>query len=154
MLSLTRKTGYALIALTYLAGRRSGLASAREIAEAYKLPTALVMNILKTLQHAGMLMSMRGTKGGYRLTADLNQITLLRLIEVLEGPVKLADCMAAGRDGGSADPELCKIAPGCPIKGAIRELHERIVKILDNLPLSDIIATGGRDHTSATAVGR
>ena len=65
MLSLTKKTDYALIALAYLAERPDRTVSAREIAGGFQMPVALVMNILKTLHHAKWLASTRGAKGGY-----------------------------------------------------------------------------------------
>src|SRR5438876_10320240 len=82
MLSFSRKTDYALIALAHLAGR-GGVASAREIAETYRLSTSLVMKILKRLQHKGIVRSVRGANGGYQLGLDLHSLSLYDLIETL-----------------------------------------------------------------------
>src|SRR5436309_8700346 len=84
MLSLSKRTDYALIALAYLAAHSGRVASAREIAQAYDLPLALLMQILKVLHQQGIVQSTRGTKGGYTLHADLDSLSLHDLIGVLE----------------------------------------------------------------------
>ena len=71
MLCLSRKTEYALLALGYLAERPGRIVGARDLAVAYALPTALLMNILKTLQQHRLLVSRRGMRGGYQVGADL-----------------------------------------------------------------------------------
>ena len=75
MLTLTRKTDYALIALTHLAQARERCICAREIAEKYGLPSALLMNLLKQLAQKGLVKSSRGPRGGYTLGAPPGQIT-------------------------------------------------------------------------------
>jgi len=51
LFALTRKTDYAIIALSHMAGHEGSVCNAREIAERYRVPTALLMNVLKTLCH-------------------------------------------------------------------------------------------------------
>lgn len=145
MLSLTKKTDYALIAMGYLAEHRRQTVSAREIAEAFNMPAALVMNILKTLHHAGMLSSTRGTKGGYRLAADLRRISMHELIEVLEGPVKLAECVMEHERGRGSGDVPCKIGKACPIQAPIGILHEKLVSFLKEVMLADILVGDGED---------
>src|SRR4051812_31025109 len=98
MLSLSRKTDYALIALAYLAERSGRVASAREIAASAgsePLPLALLMNILKTLHLHGIVNSTRGAKGGYRLGTDLDRTSLRTLVSVVNcvGPAGACGCM-------------------------------------------------------------
>src|SRR5437868_13882594 len=94
--SLTRKTDYALIALTRLAEEAAGKQqplSARQIAEQYGLPLPLLMNVLKELHKAEIVCSRRGSSGGYMLCChDPAEITMLQIIEALEGQVKVALC--------------------------------------------------------------
>jgi Rrf2 family protein len=140
MLSLTKKTDYALIALGYLADHPDTVVSAREIAEHYRMPAALVMNIMKTLHHGNMISSTRGTKGGYRLTADLSKVSMHDLICVLEGPIRLTECIVL--DGESVETASCKIVRGCPIQKPIRNLHCRLVEFLREVKLSEIVQHG------------
>lgn len=142
MLSLTKKTDYALIAIGYLAERPTQTVSAREIAEAFHMPAALVMNILKTLHHGQLLSSTRGTKGGYRLTADLGNVSMHDLIEILEGPVRLAECVIMENEEENCGRGLCKINKECPIQAPIKALHGRLVGFLKEVRLADILANG------------
>lgn len=141
MLSLTKKTDYALIALGYLAEHRNQTVSAREIAEAFAMPAALVMNILKTLHHANFLSSTRGTKGGYRLTVDLRKISIHDLIEVLEGPVRLAECVIVDNESAGCGEGHCKIGRGCPIQAPIQALHTKLVGFLKDVTLAEVLNT-------------
>src|SRR5688500_18092438 len=79
MLSLNRKTDYALVALADMADRPQEWASARDIAERSDVPPALLMNVLKTLHGGGILRSTRGVRGGYRIAADLERLSLFDL---------------------------------------------------------------------------
>src|SRR5947209_20107827 len=92
MLSLSKRTDYALIALAYLAGHAGRTASARQIAEERGLPAPLLMNILKDLHRVGIVESSRGTKGGYQLAVDPAKYCLHDLIVALDGPVGMIAC--------------------------------------------------------------
>ncbi|HAU38285.1 MAG TPA: hypothetical protein DCX07_11305, partial [Phycisphaerales bacterium] len=114
MLSLTKKTGYGLIAMTYLARVEGDApASAREIAERFGVPASLLGNVLKELSGAGLVESVRGARGGYRLARPPESINLADLVEVLEGPIRLAECVA--EQGGLPDDAVCSLMDRCPI---------------------------------------
>jgi Rrf2 family protein len=137
MLSLTKKTGYGLIAMTHLA-RLPGdrLASAREIAEMFGVPTALLMNILKELAGAGYVQSVRGAHGGYRLARDPEQISLAELVSTLEGPIRLAECL---REDHKADEQMiCDLVDRCPIADPVHRVQRKLSDFLKNLTLADI----------------
>jgi Rrf2 family protein len=156
MLSLTKKTEYALISLGYLAERPGKTVAAREVAEAYHMPGPLVMNILKTLHHAGLISSTRGTKGGYRLTADLREVSLHRLVEAIEGPVYLTECVAPAQptpcppDGqGVCERPGCRVRGCCPIMGPVRALHNRFVGLLQEVKVADLVVNGRKIEVPA-----
>ena len=147
MLSFTKKTDYALIALGYLAERPHVIVSAREIAERFGMPPALVMNVMKTMHHGKLIISTRGTKGGYRLHADLNKISIHELISVLEGPIRLAECIML--DGEGKGKRACKLCRVCPIQAPIKALHGRLVGFLRDVRLSEIVKTLGKGSARA-----
>ena len=89
MLSLTRKTEYALIALSHLASEPNRLASARGIADIYRIPLPVLTNVLKTLNRCELIKSERGARGGYRLAQEPKDISLASLIRAVEGPIRL-----------------------------------------------------------------
>lgn len=141
MLSMTKKTGYGLIAMTHLAKLPKGdLASAREIAEHYEIPQALLMNILKELATAGYVKSVRGSHGGYYILKPAEEVNFVGLMEVLEGPMKLADCVneqvADGLETGK-----CELFEKCPISDPIHRVHRRIRDFLGELTLADVMTT-------------
>jgi len=95
VLLLTRKTDYALVALVHLARRAEALVSARELAQRSHLPLPVLMNILNALAHCGLVRSVRGSRGGYRLARRPEDVTLADVIEAIEGPIGLTMCGSA-----------------------------------------------------------
>jgi len=137
MLSLTRKTDYALVALSYLTGRHAESAepaSAKQIAQTFGLPLPLLMNILKELVRAKVLASTRGSQGGYELAAEPGRISLLEVVTAMEGPVRLSQCA----DGLPIVGQGCNLSDDCPIQGPIRSLHKRINRFLEEVTLKDL----------------
>ena len=138
MLSLTRKADYALVALAYLGHRHEqqiGPASARFIADEYKLPLPLLMNILKELASSNLLTSTRGAAGGYMLAKPPAEISILQIIEVIEGPLRVTLCS----DEDAPKDKPCDVEPNCPIRKPIRRLHRKLATFLKEMSLADLI---------------
>jgi len=148
MLSLTKKAGYGLIAMTHLARLNPGeLASAREIAGLYGVPSSLLMNVLKVLAVAGYVESIRGAHGGYRLAHEPEEISLADVISAVEGPIRLAECIAARRGGegrpaameGAAPEGPCPLIARCPIADPVHRVHRRLHDFLKTVTLAEIV---------------
>lgn len=148
MLCLNKKTEYALMALSYLADRPGRVASAREIAQEYGLPLALLMNILKTLQTHGVLGSTRGVKGGYRIHADISRLTLYEFVAIVE-------CHgSAGGEPASELPGGCgcmdesvgakEVARVVASAGPVQALQLRLVRFLKDVSVADLVMPGRR----------
>ncbi len=137
MTLLSRKTDYALLIMVYLVNHEGG-GSAREIAKKYNRSPSFVANILKELCQKGFLNSQRGVRGGYRLNRSADQISLGELLESLEDGLKLTNCSNHTEE---ADTE-CAVENLCPIKGPLREIHRRILGVLRETTLAQIIQTG------------
>ncbi|WP_200761364.1 RrF2 family transcriptional regulator [Poriferisphaera corsica] len=136
---MTRKTDYALVALSFLGHRHEtegGPASARFIADTYHLPLPLLMNILKELSSAGLLTSTRGATGGYRLAKEPAEISVLNVVEAIEGPLRVTLCA----DENAPAVCNCNILEECPIRKPIRGLHFRIAEFFGKTSLADVIA--------------
>jgi Rrf2 family protein len=137
MISLTKKTDYALVALASLAQRaREGAppVSARKLADEHDLPVALVANILKDLHQAKIVDSTRGPTGGYALAMSPSKITLIDVITATEGPVRLAEC----DDNVPILGQGCAIACKCPIREPMRRLNDRLREFFDSVTLADL----------------
>ena len=138
MLALTKKTGYGLIAMTHLVRLGEGqVASAREIAGEFELPTSLMMNVLKKLASAGYVESVRGARGGYRLAVRVEDVSLADLITALERPIRLAECVADGRKYD--DEAICPIVDRCPVAGPVHRVQRKLSDFLKQVSLADIV---------------
>ncbi len=86
MLAITSKSPYAVRALAELAGRGSAQpVPIGEIARAREIPVQFLEGLFAALRRAGILHSQRGVKGGYRFDRDPAQVTVLEVLELLEG---------------------------------------------------------------------
>ncbi|MDY6913861.1 MAG: Rrf2 family transcriptional regulator [Planctomycetota bacterium] len=138
MLALTKKAGYALIAMSHLAGLPGDeVASAREIAEYFGVPISLLMNVLKELSAAGYVKSVRGVHGGYRLARKPQEVNLADLLESLEGPIRLAECIT---DLAGDEKECtCKLMAACPIADPVHRVHRKLNDFLRKVSLAEIV---------------
>jgi Rrf2 family protein len=131
MLKLTKKADYGLISLKHLAmNQAKGSASAKELADAYRIPVPMLAKVLQTLVREGFLVSEQGTNGGYRLARDPGTITTLEVVRAIDGPVILTTC-ASGRGG-------CDLTLQCTVREPLRRVHEGILKLLDNITITDL----------------
>ena len=92
MLRVTRLTDYATVVLTALAARSEAVLSASELAELAGLETPTVSKVLKPLAQAGLVEGFRGVNGGYRLARPATAITLIEIVEAMEGPLAITEC--------------------------------------------------------------
>ncbi len=140
MVTLSKKTEYALIALTYLTAEPKNTHSARALAQRSKMPPALLMNVLKQLSGAGLVESVRGAAGGYRLGRPADEITLTEVIAAVDGPVHLTACAGTAGEEREHARQGCRLGGGCPVHGALEGIHERLVAFLSSITLEQIAA--------------
>ena len=85
---ITRSTGYALLAAGYIAKhQRQKTVLSQDISKEYDIPLEYLLKILQQLVRANVLRSKRGPRGGFSLAKPPNKITMLQIIEAVEGPV-------------------------------------------------------------------
>jgi len=132
MVRLGKLTDYGLVLMTCM-GRSEGDAfrTARDLAAESKLPLSTVSKLLKELLQSGLLVSHRGTKGGYVLARNAHQISVVDIIAAIEGPMALTEC--------STEISLCAIEPCCPIKNNQRVINQAVRGVLEKITLSDLI---------------
>ncbi len=135
MLKLTKKADYGLIALRHLATGRGARASAsaKDIAEAYRIPLPLLSKVLQKLCKAGLLISEQGTNGGYRLGRDAHEITTLEVIRTIDGPIILTQCFTE-----HDEPMECTQSALCPVREPLRKVHEGILRLLSGISIADL----------------
>ena len=87
-MKLSRSTGYAVLAVGYIAQRRGqSIVLSQDIAEAYDIPLEYLLKILQQLVRADILRSKRGPRGGFSLAKPTTKITLLEILEAVDGPM-------------------------------------------------------------------
>ncbi len=131
MLKLTKKADYGLISLKHLTvNRHKGSASAKELADTYRIPVPMLAKVLQKLVRDGFLVSEQGTNGGYKLARDPSTITALEVIRSIDGPIILTTCFTSHGD--------CDQSSQCTVREPLRKVHEGILKLLDNITITDL----------------
>ena len=88
-MKLTHAASYALHAVVYIAGQENGKAVAsHQIARARGIPERFLLKVLKPLVAANVLTSIKGPNGGYKLVRRLREISMLDVVEAVDGPIK------------------------------------------------------------------
>ena len=134
MLRLSKKADYALMAMKHLAMRPEPRrrASAREIAEAYDIPLELLAKVLQRLVRARLLVSVQGTRGGYRLGRPPHAIPVADVIQAVDGPVTVTAC--------SPDDHRCDQYSKCSIRDPLWKIRGRILEALTTVTVAELAA--------------
>lgn len=104
MISITTKSPYAVQALAELGRSGEGPVPIGELARRRGIPAQFLEQLFATLRRAGVLKSQRGVKGGYSFARDPGSVTVLEVVELLDGPLGrdaegvFAEAAAAARD--------------------------------------------------------
>jgi Rrf2 family protein len=132
-MQITRQADYAVRAVLHLA--RSGnseRAATSMIAKEQKIPPSFLAKIISQLSIAGLLHTSRGARGGVTLAREPGEITLLEVVEAIDGPIQLNECVA--NDG------VCTFEENCPIRPVWCEAQDELVKRLKNTNFADMLA--------------
>ncbi len=117
---ITKQTDYAIRCVLYLSQNHNEVKVVDEIARAKSIPKVFLAKILQKLARAGIVRSHRGVKGGFELAKRPKDISLLDVIEAIEGPVAMNIC--------AIDKRMCNLSNTCsvhPVWIKLREETER-----------------------------
>ena len=128
MFKLNKKTEYGLLALQYITSQPLKMATAREIADAYNISPTLLAKVLQSLAKKGIVESVQGAQGGYRVTSDPQDLSIARVVEAIEGPIHITDCYlhTAG----------CERTPECTLRDRFGLLQNGIMNQLNTVSLA------------------
>ena len=132
MLRMTKQADYGIVLMTHLAGDPARRLNAAEIAAEARLPQPIVSKILKLLAREGLLASQRGVKGGYSLARPAREITVAEIIESLEGPIAVTECI-------DDTPGECLQESVCPLRGNWQRINQAIRRALEEITLTEMI---------------
>lgn len=131
MLRVTKLTDYATVVLTVLAANPSLVLSAPELAERAGLETPTVSKLLKPLAQAGLVEGFRGANGGYRLTRAPEAISLVEIVEAMEGPLAMTEC--------SIHEGNCGIQDSCHVRANWRHINDVVADALRSVSLAQML---------------
>lgn len=134
-LELTKRGDYAVRAMLALArDGGSGLVSARRIAERMAIPVRFLPQVLADLSRAGLVEASPGRSGGYRLARPAAAISLLEVIEAVEGDSRRRSCVLRGVP--------CGVDGYCDVHGVFFAGQEALLAQLAGASLASLVAAG------------
>ncbi|MEM7651519.1 MAG: SUF system Fe-S cluster assembly regulator [Pseudomonadota bacterium] len=131
MIKFSKLTDYAVVVLATLS-QSDRLMSAHCLSEETHLPEPTVSKVLKLLAKANVVKSMRGVNGGYDLPIDASQLSILRIVTAIDGPVNMSACVDTSK-------EYCDFSDGCPVHGRWDGVNDAIKSAIDSFTLADMI---------------
>ncbi len=132
MIKFSTKCRYGLRALATIARSPEDVpVKGREIARQQHFSESYLENICMILKSKGFIATVRGAHGGYMLARSASQIVIRDVVEALEGPISLVDCLD--------DCKRCTHEDDCVTRAMWKTLRHAIVGILDKMTLEDLL---------------
>ncbi len=149
MLRISKLADYGTVVMVYLAKRSPLLCNARDIAHHTHLNVPTVSKLLKRLVSSGLLSSIRGVQGGYRLQRTARDISVAQIIYALDDSRGLTEC--------STHKNECSLQNVCHIQNNWRLISQSIESALDNVSLETLaqpmLSNADLERVKALATG-
>lgn len=133
-MDITRRTDYALRMITELVQNPDGAVSVRTASRDAGVPYSFARSIQHDLAQAGLVVNARGASGGMRLAVDPKETTLLQLVEAIQGPVSLSNCLEGGEDGA-----CCPNRERCRFRSVWGEAEKMLCGFYSSVTLHQLI---------------
>jgi Rrf2 family protein len=124
-MEITREADYAVRCVLYLSSGGGSLTMMDEIAAEMRIPRAFLAKILQKLTKAGITKSIRGPRGGVQMVKDPSTITLLDVVEAIDGPLTMNRC--------GIDKHSCIHSPTCTVHPFWLRLREIVADYLQSV---------------------
>jgi len=135
---LSSKTKYGIHALIFLTHRYGkGFVAIKEISDGEAIPRRFLETILLDLKGAGLLTSRAGPSGGYALRITPKDLSLGKVIRLLEGPLALTPCVSLNNYAPCAD---CRSEAECSLKLSMKKVRDATANILDEVTFQELAA--------------
>ncbi|MEM6792358.1 MAG: SUF system Fe-S cluster assembly regulator [Acidobacteriota bacterium] len=128
---MTKQADYGIVLLSIMAVQPERRFAAPELAGETQLPQPTVSKIMKLLARGGVLDSHRGVKGGYSLSTHPDDISVARLIEVLDGPIAFTECI-------EDSPGECSQEATCHLRGNWQRINRAVRSALEQITLAEL----------------
>jgi Rrf2 family protein len=113
----------------------------KEIAKKEDISLKYLEQVILPLRTAGLIKSARGSKGGYSLSKPPSEICLYDVVEILEGPLNLVDCLG--------DPKACQRTSICATRDVWNEISQALQKIFVSITLEEMVKRGAEKEGRA-----
>jgi Rrf2 family protein len=146
-LRLTRAADYAVRAMMHLGSLpEHSIALKDDIAGAQHIPPSFMAKILHQLVKCGILHSARGVNGGFGLAREAAAINLLDIVEGIEGPIHLNDCVPG--------PGRCTLSHECPVSTVWLEVQNQMTGLLRQTTLEALLAAPRKNRRVVYTIER
>src|SRR5262245_15490571 len=129
MIRLSRLADYAVVLAGNMAREPEKCHNAFDLANCSTLPAPTVSKIMAALTRAGVLVSHRGAKGGYRVARSPHEISVADIIIAVDGPIALTVCLEHGGGG-------CEVEAICPSRRGWHRINHAIRGALEGVSLA------------------
>lgn len=131
-MQITRQADYAVRAILYLSQLDPDQrAATSKVAEAQHIPPSFLAKIISQLSIAGLLHTSRGARGGVNLARDPEDVSLLEVIEAIDGPILLNECVS--------ESSMCTFDDDCPLRPVWCEAQEELINRLKTTNFQQLI---------------
>jgi Rrf2 family protein len=132
-MQITRQADYALRAMLYLSVLEpTKRAATSQIAEEQHIPPSFLAKIISQLSIAGLIHTSRGARGGVSLARPPEAISVLEVVEAIDGPLTLNEC--------SHDPNACPFGDNCPLRPLWCDTQSELVERLRKTNFAQVMA--------------
>ena len=130
-MQITRQADYALRAMLFLASMEpSQRAATRHIAEQKDIPPSFLAKIISQLSIAGLIHTSRGARGGVTLAREPGEITVLEVVEAIDGPISLNEC--------TLNAGACPFGEKCPLRPMWCDAQAELIERLRTTTFADV----------------
>lgn len=144
-MQISKEADYAIRSILYLSLQKDKPSTVGDISEAQGIPKAFTAKILQKLVKAGLIKSTRGVKGGFSLAKEPVNISLLDVVEAVDGDIALNYCLI--------DKNKCKRSHSCFVHPFWAEIQEELVEKLKSYHFQKIINSGNHTFNDNKTIG-
>ncbi|MCK5883906.1 MAG: Rrf2 family transcriptional regulator [Bacteriovoracaceae bacterium] len=131
MLKISKKVGYALMAIKYMLEKESNtLVSAREICDHLQIPFDTLAKVMQALNKSKVLISVQGVSGGYQVTDKIYELSMATLAKIVEKKTEKA----------CKDCDCCDISDTCNVKMPMNQFSKIMQQTLEKIMVKDLLA--------------
>lgn len=135
MIKVNRLTDYAALIICEIAIDKGDIISAKILSEKTKISETTVIKLLKMLLKKDIIKSHRRTSGGYKLIKELDEISILDVVEGIEGEISLTLCGKYNENNESN----CEYSNGCKVKNGWNKINSLFMLALQRFTIKDFI---------------